>query len=106
MATLEQTKQQLLEKEQFNYMQKLEEASDEQKEELAKQYTDKVAMLQEGFEKQVSENSKEVKQIAEKITLLESKIHDLASSLVRQSSSSEDSYVLDTTTPETCVVGK
>lgn len=106
MATLEQTKQQLLEQEQFNYMQKLEEASDEQKEELAKQYTDKVAMLQEGFEKQVSESSTEVKQITEKITLLESKIHDLASSLVQQSSSSDNSYLLDATTPETCVVGK
>ena len=106
MATLEQTKQQLLEQEQFNYMQRLEEASDEQKEELARQYRDKVALLQEGFEKQVSESSTEVKQITEKITLLESKIHDLASSLVQQSSSSDNSYLLDATTPETCVVGK
>lgn len=107
MATLEQTKQQLLEQEQFNYMQKLEEASDEQKEQLAKQYTDKVAMLQEGFEKQVSESSVEVKQITGKIALLESKIHDLASNLVQQSSNDDDSlFLLDATAPETCVVGK
>ena len=107
MSTLEQTKQQLLEQEQFNYMQRLEEASDEQKGQLAKQYSDKVTQLREGFEKQISDNSTEVKQITEKITVLESKIHELASSLVQQSSNGQNSsYVLDVTSPESCVVGK
>lgn len=107
IATLEQTKQQLLEQEQFNYMQRLEEASDEQKNQLANQYSDKVAMLREGFEKQVSESSMEVKQITEKIAVLETTIHDLASNLVQQSSNGDDSsYTLDSVTPETSVVGK
>lgn len=104
IATLEQTKQQLLEQEQFNYMQRLEEASDEQKEQLAKQYSEKVSLLQEGFEKQISESSTEIKQITEKITVLESKIHDLASSLIQQSSNGED--LLDVNATESCVVGK
>lgn len=107
MSTLEQTKQQLLEQEQFNYMQRLEKASDEQKDQLAKQYSDKVSQLREGFEKQVSDSSAEVKQIAEKIAVLESKIHELASSLVQHSSNDQNSsYVLDVTSPESCVVGK
>ena len=107
MSTLEQTKQQLLEQEQFNYMQRLEEASDEQKDQLAKQYSDKVNQLREGFEKQVSDSSAEVKQITEKITVLEAKIHELASSLVQHSSNGQNSsYVLDITSPESCVVGK
>ena len=105
MATLEQTKQQLLEQEQFNYVQGLEEASDEQKDRLAKQHTEKVAQLQGGFEKQVAENSEEVKQVILKITTLESKIHDLASQLV-QLSSEDGQEPFDISSPESCVVGK
>jgi len=105
MATLEQTKQQLLEQEQFNYVQGLEEASDEEKDRLAKQHAEKVAQLQGGFEKQVAENSEEVKQVIVKITTLESKIHDLASQLVQLSS--EDGHEpFDISSPESCVVGK
>lgn len=107
IATLEQTKQQLLEQEHFNYMQRLEEASDEQKDQLAKQYSDKVSLLQEGFEKQVLESSMEVKEVAQKITVLETKIHELASNLVQHSSNNLDSSnLLDVTAPESCVVGK
>jgi len=105
MSTLEQTKQQLLEQEQFNYVQGLEEASDEQKEQLAKQFAEKVAQLQSGFEKQVGENAEEVKQVIQKITSLEAKIHDLASQLVQLSS--EDGHEpFDISSPESCVVGK
>lgn len=106
MATLEQTKQQLLEQEQFSYMQRLEEASDEEKDQLAKQYSNKVALLQEGFEKQVSENSMEVKQIVQKVNVLETKIHQLASSLVEHSSEEHGSYLLNADATESCVVGK
>jgi len=105
MATLEQTKQQLLEQEQFNYVQGLEGASDEQKDRLAKQHAEKVAQLQGGFEKQVAENTEEVKQVILKVTTLESKIHDLASQLVQLSS--EDGHEpFDISSPESCVVGK
>jgi len=105
MATLEQTKQQLLEQEQFNYVQGLEGASDEQKDRLAKQHAEKVAQLQGGFEKQVAENTEEVKQVILKVSTLESKIHDLASQLVQLSS--EDGHEpFDISSPESCVVGK